>query len=71
VRPLFGQRRVRQGVQWGSGSADDVWRKRGHEQGGSLPTGGWCTAGSGPRPAGAGDMRGVHAASRTEGEGRG
>jgi hypothetical protein len=37
--------------------------------GGSLPTGGRCTADSGPRLVGAGDMCGVHAANRTEGEG--
>jgi hypothetical protein len=38
--------RERRGVRWGSGSAADAWRKRGHEQGGP-----WQPA-DGAQPAG-------------------
>jgi hypothetical protein len=57
---------------WGSGNLAGAWRKRGTSKGGgSLPIGGRRPTGSGPRPAGVGDVRRARAASRIEGEGRG
>jgi hypothetical protein len=56
----------------GVGKPSQRVEEAGHEQrGASLLTGGQCPAGSGPKPAGAGDMCCARAASGTEGEGRG
>jgi hypothetical protein len=70
VRLLFWRGRVMQGVV-GVGEPGRRVEEAGHEQGGSLPTSRRRMTGSGPRPAGAGDLRRARAAGRTEGEGTG
>jgi hypothetical protein len=61
---------MRQGAV-GVGEPGRHVEEAGHEQGGGVPADRWVVPDSGPRPAGAGDVRRARAASRIEGEGRG
>jgi hypothetical protein len=59
------------GIGGGVGRHGRLVEEAGHEQGGSLPIGEQCLAGSGPKSVGAHDVRCARAAGRIEGEGRG